>query len=177
MRNFKGILLLVLFLVSQGCQSTISRDGSVSISAGSAPQEQNGDLGTLSTQQADLKKVLQQSQWYAIKTDIAAFYENSIYPAAYKRYTVTMRFGKREVVAYADCQKITARYSVEENRKLTFSTPEIGPDLEHATCIESQYADDAVIAFFENSFTLHKASEKRVVLTSDDFDVNVELLR
>ncbi len=169
--------LSLLLLALGGCQSTISDNGAVSIKAGSAVENAADKLGTLSLDQESIGKMLTLSPWTGIRSSISAFYENQNFPQSAGTYRVDLRFGQSRVTAYADCKKITARYTLE-GKKLRFShvsTP--APAVDLATCVESEFADDAVLALFENSFTVTSADTHKAVLKAEDFDTTVELER
>ena len=171
-----GVVAVMLVLGFGGCESTISDDGAVSIKAGGTKDETQ-TLGTLSLDQEGIEKLLKLSVWHKIRTDIRAFYENRNYPEQAHDYSVDLRFGTKEVTAYADCKKITARYKVE-GKKLTFwhvSTP--APAVDLATCEESEFADEAVLALFENSFSVTSIDTHRAKLYNEDFDTTIELRR
>ena len=176
-KHWKLVLTAALVLIGfGGCDSTISDDGAVSVKAGSTKSESE-TLGTLSLDREAITKLLTFSPWHSIRADIGAFYENQNYPQRLRTYTVDIRFGKSEVTAYADCKKITARYKVD-GKKLIFShvsTP--APAVELASCEESVFADEAVLALFENSFNVTSIDTHRAKLYNEDFDTTIELRR
>ena len=176
MSNFK--LFLSLFIITalfQGCNTTAS-SSSDDITIKSTTGDEANDLSTLSMENTDLHTFLMQKNWKSIKTDIFAFYGSSNLPATVHTYTIDMMFAKKSVTAYADCQKVTANYKVN-GKEIAFSKVSVAPAIELATCTESEYADDAVIALFENSFEVTKMTEKEVTLEAVDFDTTVVLGR
>ncbi len=172
MRMLSTILLAGLLLGFGGCESSVS-DRGVSIKAGGGA---DSGLSTLSDAQLDPHVVLMTGSWHRIEMPVAAFYENSIYPTASHSYAIDMHFGESTVTAYADCQKVTAHYRISD-KEIAFSKASIAPAVDLATCEESEFADDAVMALFENSFTIEKVLPKEVVLHSEDFDTQVKLKR
>jgi hypothetical protein len=172
-----GLAACIILIGLGGCESTISDNGSVSIKAGSAVDKAADKLGTLSTDQESIGKMLSLAPWKRIRANISAFYENQNFPQSAHTYRVDLRFGQKSVTAYADCKKITARYSLE-GKKLRFShvsTP--APAVDLATCVESEFADEAVLALFENSFMVTSVDAHKAVLDAEDFDTTVELER
>jgi heat shock protein HslJ len=164
----------LLFALS-GCESTISNDGSVSIKAGDSKNSGNS-LETLALNEGNIQKLLMLTPWTKIEANIQAFYENGNYPSSRKSYTILMRFDKRTVTAYADCQKVMANYRLN-GKDITFRDASIVPAIDLPTCVESEYADDAVMALFENSFEVTKVTEKEAVLDALDFDTQIVLKR
>ena len=175
-QSIAGILFIALNLF-YGCGGTVSGgdDSGVTIKSGTADTMSNA-LGTLSLSSADIRKELQSKPWREIEMDISAFYENSLYGAGEKRYPVTLSFQNKRIVAYADCQKITANYKVEAKR-ISFSRFSVAPAIDLASCVESEHADDAVIALLENSFTIKNITERQASLEAEDFDTTVDLRR
>ena len=175
-QSIAGILFIVLNLF-YGCGGTVSGgdDSGVTIKSGTADTASNA-LGTLSLGSADIQKELQAKPWEEIDMDISAFYENDLYSAGEKRYPITLSFRNKRIVAYADCQKITANYKIEAKR-ISFSRLSVAPAIDLASCVESEHADDAVIALFENSFTIKNITEREALLEAEDFDTTVVLKR
>ncbi len=173
----KSLPLLVMILLLGGCNGTVSSsDGSdVTIHATTEDATQSG-LHALSLDTQDIKTVLTDRPWREIVVDISAFYESNTFPKSARSYTVALQFGEKEVRAYADCQKITAHYKIED-KSISFSKRSIGPAIELASCVESEYADDAVWAFFENSFRVETIDDHEAVFDADDFDTSVTLRR
>jgi heat shock protein HslJ len=164
----------LLFALS-GCESTISNDGSVSIKAGGTKSD--GDtLTTLALNEENIQTLLTVAPWTKIEANIQAFYENGNYPSDRESYTIFMTFDKRTVTAYADCQKVTAKYRLN-GKDITFNDLSIAPAIDLPTCVESEFADDAVAALFENSFKVTKITQKEALFEALDFDTNIVLKR
>ena len=175
MNSMKAIVLTVLiFSFFTGCDSSISSDGSLDSSIKISDKQNDENLQSLS-ENRDINEVLQKGLWTKIKEDVSLFYENENFPSL-RYYTIKMSFSKREVLTYADCQKIMARYRIKDN-EITFSNIVVAPALELPVCVESQYADDAVLAFFENDFYIDADNENSIKFKAFDFDGSIELHR
>ncbi|RUM62972.1 MAG: hypothetical protein DSZ05_09350 [Sulfurospirillum sp.] len=168
-------ILLMTANLFVGCGGNTSFGGG-DVSITSATGDRSDKLGTLSLNSQDIKKVLEAKPWKRMKADVASFYENSIYSTGMKSYPVDITFQGKRVVAYADCQRITANYKIE-GKNITFSKLSVSPAIELASCVESEFADDAVIVFFENSFSVKTATEKSVLFEAEDFDTTITLER
>ncbi len=176
MSNFK--LFLGLFIITalfQGCNTTIS-SSSNDITIKSTDGDKTDNLTTLSVENTDIHAFLMEENWKSIKVDISAFYESSNLPSVQHAYSIDMQFTKKSVVAYADCQKVSANYKII-GKEISFSKISVAPAIELATCIESEYADNAVLTLFENSFEVMKITEKEAVLDALDFDTQIVLKR
>ncbi len=174
MSMMKYVLLAGMVLGFSGCEGTISDDGSVSISAGSGSVEES--LTTLALNEDNIQTLLRLTPWTKIETDVQAFYESGNYPETMQSYSIVMTFDTRTVSAYADCQKVTARYRLD-GKDISFYDAEIAPAVDLPACVESEYADDAVLALFENSFEVVNMTEDEMVLQAFDFDTQVILKR
>ncbi len=172
MNRFVYIIILSLFLL-QGCDSGSGENMNVDITTTAAKKS---DLQTLASLPKDLRKVLREERWKAITCDLKRLDSESWDMPGIRRYSIDMRFGEREVVAYADCQRLTARYRVE-GKKLSFSQSRIAPAIDLASCKEFEYADDAVWAFFENSYTLRSADEEALIFDAQEVETTVTLHR
>lgn len=169
----KSVTLFWLLLGLSGCESTLSDNGAVTIK--SASQSADDALATLAVDETNIQDTLMQSPWRRIETDIRAFYENTNLPAN-RSYTVDLRFGERTVTAIADCKKITAKYRVID-KEIRFSEVSTPSSVDLGSCIESEHADDAVLALFDNDFLVEKITPKSVLLDALDFDIKVRLSR
>ncbi len=170
---FSLILLLGLL---QGCGGSTSSSGG-NISVTSANGGTGTGLQTLSTEKTDLKSYLEEKAFNEIVCNISKLYNDATgYPETMQKYAVQMHFAKKEVLVYADCQKITANYKVRDDA-LSFSNISIAPAVELASCQEYEYADDAVLGFFENSYTVEKIRKNEIVLEADEIDTSVVLKR
>ncbi len=172
MKGIVFVLILILFWF-QGCGSAGGEKANVDITTTASKKS---DLQTFSTLAQDLKKSLREQRWKAIACDLKTLDSGSWDAPGMRRYPIDMRFGDREVVVYADCQKLTARYRVD-GKKLSFSQSRIAPAIDLASCEESEYADDAVWAFFENSYTLRSANEEALIFDAQEADTTVTLYR
>jgi len=176
MCDIKHILFSCMFFVGlfQGCgSSTSSSNGSINV----ASVESGSDTGlqTLSEENRNLQDALQKSEWKEIVCNVSKLYNDAAgYPEVMQNYSIQMQFSQKEVLAYADCQKITARYKVRED-EISFSEIAIAPAIELASCQEFEYADDAVLGFFENSYTLQTIRKNEIVLEADTVDTSVIL--
>ncbi len=167
----KTIILTILLLLFSGCGTSSGTDGTILVTSG-----KNDDaLGTLSTQQLDLKETLTSENWKEITIDLDKFYTTSI-STVNKTYQIDMSFKDGEVVAYADCQKLTARYKISD-QEISFSRVSYEADLDHAICQQSEDADQAVNQFLNNSFEASEIKEDEITFISDDFDAEVILRR
>jgi hypothetical protein len=167
----KKIILTGLLLFLVGCGSSSGQNGTITVNSGS-----NDDtLGTLSTQGMDLKETLLGKNWEEITMDLDQFYTTSI-STVNKTYKMDMSFKDGEIIAYADCQKLTARYKISD-KEISFSRISYEADLDHASCQQSEDADQAVNQFLNNSFEASKIKEDEITFISDDFDAEVILKR
>ncbi len=164
------VICMGLFLM-QGCGSSNSSGDTTMITVG----DSSNALATLSMNTQSIKPVLMQEPWKVISTDIASFYENTNLPT-FKSYTIDISFGENDIVAYADCQKLTARYTLKD-KEISFSWSTITPAIELASCAASEYADEAVLALLSNDFTVESLLTDEVVLQAVDFDTKVTLKR
>jgi heat shock protein HslJ len=171
----RKIVFSILFVLSSiihiGCGSSSGSNADITITSG----DQNGKLETLSNQEVDLKQTLSEKNWTEIKMDIDQFFATSI-ATVNKTYKIDMNFENGKVTAYADCKKLTARYKISD-KSISFSHIGNEPDLDHATCIQSEDADQAVYQFLYNSFEATEIKDDKIVFKSDDFDAKVVLSR
>ena len=170
-KRFFTISLVLLSIIYTGCGSSNGSDSDIIISSG----KKDDNLGTLSSQDLDLKETLSEKNWKEIMMDIDQFFATSI-STVNKTYKIDMSFENSKLTAYADCKKLTARYKIDDT-KISFSHISNEPDLDHATCLESEDADQAVYQFLNNSFEATKIKEKEITFRSDDFDAEVILAR
>lgn len=167
----KKIILIVLLFLFSGCGTSSGSSDTILVTSGSNDDE----LSTLSTEDIDLKETLSSENWKEITMDLDKFYNTSIITVN-KTYKIDMSFKNGEVLAYADCKKLTARYKIRDY-EISFSRINYEADLDHATCQQSEYADQAVNNFLNNSFEAIKIKEDEVTFKSDDFDAEVILKR
>ena len=169
----KSVTLIWLLLGLSGCESTLSDSAAVTVN--SASQAADDALETLAVDETSIQNTLMQAPWKRIETDIRAFYENTNLPAN-RSYSVNLRFDERTVTAIADCKKVTAKYRVI-GKEIRFSDVSTPSSVDLGSCIESEHADDAVLALFDNDFLVEKITSQSVVLDAIDFDVKVLLNR
>ena len=167
----KKIILTISLLFLVGCGSSSGKNGEMSVNLGS----KGNKLDTLSTQELDLKETLSSENWEEITMDLDKFYTTSI-STVNKTYKIEMSFKDGKVLAYADCKKLTARYKVSD-KEISFSRITYTADLDHATCQQSEDADQAVNQFLNNSFEATKIKKDKIIFKSDDFDAEVILKR
>ncbi len=174
MRSFQLFILMMSILLLQACGSSsgikddttiISNDGDI-----------QNSLNTLSINSQDIQAVLIKGVWKSIDINIASFYENNNLPRYKKKYKINMVFQDHKVVAYADCQKITAKYKIKD-KTISFSNATIAPAIELPSCQQFEYADDALLAFVSNVFEVKEISEKKALLSAPDFDTDVLISR
>lgn len=174
--SIAGILLILMNLF-HGCGGTVSdgeNNGIVMISK--TEDTSSNALETLSLNTTDIRQELQKKPWRKIEIDISDFYENNLNKPEEKWYPIELNFDEKRVVAYADCQKITADYRIA-GKRISFSRLSVSPAIDLPICVESEFADDAVIALLENSFSIESMREKEMLLFSEDFDTTVTLRR
>ncbi len=167
----KKTILTISLLFLVGCGSSSGKNGEISVNLGSKDDK----LGTLSTQELDLKETLSSKNWEEITMDLDKFYTTSI-STANKAYKIDMSFEDGKVLAYADCKKLTARYKISD-KEISFSKISYEADLDHASCQQSEDADQAVNQFLNNSFEATQVKEDEITFKSDDFDAEVVLKR
>ena len=167
----KKILLTIFLLLYSGCGTSSGSDGTI-LSTSSSNSDK---LSTLSTQNMDLKDTLSSKNWKTITMDLDKFYTTSI-STINKAYQIDMNFQDGKTIAYADCQKLTASYKINDT-EISFSRISYEPDLEHAACQQSEDADQAVYQFFYNTFEAIKIKENEITFQSDDFNTEVILKR
>lgn len=171
MRLMRILFLIILLLLFSGCGASSGSGNNISVTSGS-----NDDtLGTLSIENRDLKETLTAKNWKTLTMDLDQFYTTAI-STTIKTYKIDMNIENGKVTAYADCQKLTARYKIDDN-VISFSKVGYGIDLDHASCQQSEDADQAVYEFLYNSFEVTKINEDEITFQSEDFDVEVVLKR
>ena len=167
----KKTILIISLLFLAGCGSSSGKDGTISITSG----ENDNSLETLSTQELDLKETLSSKNWEEITMDLDKFYGTS-QSSVTKTFQIDMGFKDGKVIAYADCQKLTARYKIRD-KEISFSRISYSADLDHTSCQPSEDADNAVHQFLNNSFEAIKSKKDQITFKSDDFDTEVILKR
>jgi len=170
-KKFFIVLLILISTIYSGCGTSSGSNDNTLITSG----EEELDLGTLSYQDLDLKETLEKENYKEIMMDIDQFFTTAI-ETVNKTYKIDMSFENGRVTAYADCKKLTARYKVYDN-KISFSRITDEPDLDHATCQQSEDADQAVYQFLNNSFEATDIKDEKIIFKSDDFDAEVILTR
>jgi len=171
----KKLLIISLSLLSLayvGCGTAHGSNGDITITSG---EKSSDKLGTLSVEDLDLKQTLTKESYKEITMDIDKFVLTPI-STVNKPYKIDISFKNGKVLAYADCQKITARYKVSD-KALSFSQVSYAPAVKLATCIEVEDADQAVDQFLKGSYEAQKITEDEIVFASDDVDANVVLKR
>lgn len=166
----KKTILTISLLFLVGCGSSNGKDGTITVTSG----EKEDKLGTLSTEKLDLGEALLGEKWIKLTTNLDKFYATTI--SDYVNYEIEMSFKDNEVVAYADCKKLTARYKIRDN-ELSFSKVTYNSDPDHASCKPSEDADQAVNQFLSNSFEATKINQNQITFKADDFDVELILER
>jgi heat shock protein HslJ len=170
MKKTYAISLILLTLLSSGCNSSVASSDNTIIKAGS----QNSDLDTLSTDDLDLKQTLVSDRWTNITMNLSRF--NSINPTYYqKSYLIELDFEDGKLTAYADCQKLTARYKISDN-DILFSKITYNAD-DKAFCQPSEDADQALYEFLNNSFEATDIQKDEITFKADYFDTEVTLKR
>jgi hypothetical protein len=179
----RTLLSFLMLFVVIGCGGTYgdrellkSSDDKVQ-SLGKEVKEQNQTLSTLgsSTKNLDLAKVLTKKAWEKISINLDKFYTTPT-QTQIKEYKIDMKFEDSTVLAYADCQKLTATYRVQNN-KVQFFNIQYSPAIELATCIESKDADKAVYELMLQDFEVTDIKEKQITFKSYIFDTDVILKR
>jgi heat shock protein HslJ len=170
-KRFFTVSLILVSIIYTGCGTSNGSDENFMVTSGNKSDK----LGTLGTQELDLKQTLSEKNWTEIKMDIDQFFATSI-ATVNKTYKIDMSFENGNLTAYADCKKLTARYKADDT-KITFSRITDEPDLDHATCQQSEDADQAVYQFLNNSFEATKIKKSEITFKSDDFDAEVVLKR
>ena len=159
------ILIVLLFI--QGC------DNSVDINGGTLSSSSGNDIRSLSEDE-DLKSLLKEKSFKAISIDLDTYRYDKPYKK--KEYKIDMTFGKNRVTGVADCNRFEANYKVS-NDELTFSRVHIAPANDLYSCQEFEDADEAVNAFFSDSYTLSGVNGKKVTLDSENHETSIDLLR
>lgn len=167
----KKTVLIILLLLFSGCGSSNGSDGTISVTSST----DDDTLSTLSTQNFDFKETLSDKNWEEITMDLDEFYTTSI-STINKTYQIDMSFKDGEVIAYADCQKLTARYKISD-KEISFSKVIYKPAIELASCEEFEDADQAVYEFLNNSFEASKIKKDEITFQADDFDAEIVLKR
>jgi hypothetical protein len=158
----------LLFLV--GCGTSNGKNSDFTISAG----KKSENLGTLSIENLDLKETLYGKNWNKITMDLDKFYTTSI-STVEKVYKIDMNFKDGKVLAYADCQKITAQYRVKKDEiKLSHAQYET---FDKPSCEEFKDADQAIYQFMNNSFEATKITKNEITFKSYDFDTEIKIER
>jgi predicted small secreted protein len=166
------ISLSLLSLVYVGCGTAHGSNGDIIITAGDKKADK---LETLSVEDMDLKQTLTKERYKEITMDIDKFVPTAI-RTINKSYKLDINFKNGKVLAYADCQKLTTKYKIN-NKLLSFSHVSYAPAIELATCVEVEDADQAVYQFLNGSYEAIKITENEIVFASDDIDAKVVLKR
>jgi len=170
-KKFFIVLLILISTIYSGCGTSNGSNDDTMITSG----KKDLGLGTLGDQNLDLKETLEEKNFKEIMMDIDQFFATSI-ETINKTYKIDMSFENGKLTAYADCKKLTAHYKIDD-KKISFSRITNEPDLDHATCQQSEDADQAVYQFLNNSFEANKIKENEISFISDDFDAEVVLKR
>ncbi len=130
-------------------------------------------IDTLNENNLDLKEVLEATKWKEIIIDLDKFYPTVI-STLEKSYLIDMSFENGKLTAYADCQKLTAKYKIDK-KEISFSRISYTPAIELASCQESKDADQAVNQFLSNTFEASKIQKDEIIFYSDNFETEIRL--
>lgn len=169
-KSFSIIFIFILGFFCSGCGNTAATGELVILGATT-----ENNLSTLSNEVLDLEEVLSSKSWEKIAIDLDQFYATP-FSTVLKSYAIDMSFDEGKVTAYADCQKLTAHYKIND-KALSFSKITYSPAIDVATCIESQDADQAVHELFSYTFEATKVEDREIILFSDDVEAEITLKR
>lgn len=170
MKKTYAISLILLALLTTGCNNSTTLSDDTVITAGS----QNNDLETLSKEDLDLKQTLISKKWTKITMNLSKF--NSINLSYFqKSYLIELDFQDGKLTAYADCQKLTARYKISD-KDISFSKITYKAD-DKVFCQPSEDADQAIYEFLNNSFEATSIEKDEISFKADYFDTEVTLKR
>lgn len=170
MKKTYAISLILFTLLTTGCDNSTTLNDDTVITAGS----QNSDLEILGEEDLDFKQTLTSDKWTKITMNLSKF--NSVNPSYFqKSYLVELDFKDGKLTAYADCQKLSARYKISD-KDISFSKITYKAD-DKAFCQPSEDADQAVYEFLNNSFEATNIEKDEVTFKADYFDTEVTLKR
>jgi len=141
-------LLAAVMIAGFGCGDSKPLNSDVRVGESHA-------LGTLGVAE-DNQKVLMQGEWKTLDMDLKKYYyeiEDKV-----NSYNMKMKFSKYKVEALANCYKVEASYLLEEEQ-ISFAKLSLRPAIEMASCHESENAEDAVDAFFSQSYRVVKKGD------------------
>ena len=121
-------------------------------------------------QEEEQEPILEGTRWTKVEADLEQFGVKKLgNDFGYKDYLIDMKFGIDEVIAYADCFEIKAKYK-QENNRIYFSkiSQEIAYQL--PTCIESEDADQIIYSFFQHDYKIETLKKESLTFRSIDID-------
>lgn len=159
----------IITLILLGCSGSVGdKDGFIMTSG-----EVKDSIETLSLDNIDLKENLTKKNWTKISANLDKFYSFSTYSQK-KDYSIKMTFENGNILAYADCKKLTARYIVND-KKISFYEVSYAPAIELATCQESEDADKVVYQFLLRDFEVIEIKDRQIIFKSHEIDTEVIL--
>ncbi len=166
MNKFFGFALYIsgALLVNSCGVSVSSSDATMSSTKGR-------EMGSLSGDE-DLQTLLTSNKFNHILIDLDKYrYDRS---SSKKDYQIDMTFTKKRVEGLADCNRFSANYRAKDG-ELTFSRVHMEPANDLSSCKGFIDADEAINAFLNDSYTLLKANDAKIILESDTIDTQVTI--
>ncbi len=116
------------------------------------------------------KNLLEDTSWIRVEADLDQFGIRRLSDDfGYKDYPIDMKFSENEVVAYADCFEIRAKYK-QDGKRVYFSQVSQSIAYELKTCIESEDADQVIYSFLQHDYKIESLKKKSLSLRSVDID-------
>ncbi len=113
------------------------------------------------------------THWMSVEADLGQFGINQISgDFGYKKYPIDMKFSANEVVVYADCFEIKAKYK-QDTKRVYFS--QVSQNIAHElkTCIEAEDADQVMYNFFQHDYKIESLKRESLSFKSIDIDAIV----
>jgi hypothetical protein len=113
------------------------------------------------------------THWMRVEADLDQFgIKKMSGDFGYKEYPIDMKFSASEVIVYADCFEIKARYK-QDTKRVYFSkvTQNIAHELK--TCIEAEDADQVIYSFFQHDYKIEKLKRESLTFRAIDIDAIV----
>ncbi len=178
LKNLQKIVLLGMMFILFGCENV--RDDAYnnkSLGVKNIDQEiaNENKLETYSVKSIyeDEEIILSGMKWKIVEADLDQFGIKKLSGNfGYQDYLIDMKFSENEVVVYADCFKIKAKYK-QESKRIYFSkvTQNIAYDMK--TCIESEDADQVMYSFFQHDYKIETLKRDSITFRSVDIDAIV----
>ncbi len=116
------------------------------------------------------KNLIEDTHWTKVEADLDQFGIRRLSDDfGYKEYLIDMKFSQNEVLVYADCFEIRAKYK-QEGKRVYFSQVSQSIAYELKTCIESEDADQVIYSFLQHDYKIESLKKNSLSLRSVDID-------